>query len=545
MLSKINPTQTTSWQQLQSHYEEIKTKHLRELINQEGRFESCTILLGDLLFDYSKNRIDIKTMELLWKLCADVKLKEGISQLFNGDSINETENRAVMHMALRARIQDEIVIDGRNVVPDVHNVLKQIKIFTQAIHDGEKCGYTGKKFTSIVNIGIGGSDLGPVMVTEALKPYWKEDIQVHFISNVDGSHIHQVLNKIDPETTLFIISSKTFTTQETMANANAAKEWFLSSGSEDDIQYNFAAVSTNSAGVQAFGISPKHQFEFWNWVGGRYSVSSAIGLSIACTIGYSKFEEFLEGLHEMDEHFRSAPFEKNIPVIMALLGIWYNNFFKAASYAVLPYDQYLHRFPAYLQQLDMESNGKSVDRDGNTISYETGPIVWGEPGTNGQHAFYQLIHQGTKLIPCDFIGVVNSHNPVGNQHTLLLANFLAQTQALLQGKTKDDVTSELGEINSFNRFLAPFKEFSGNRPTNSILLKKLTPKTLGYLIAMYEHKVFVQGYVWNIYSYDQWGVELGKQLAKNVVGNLEGSDIDSSLDSSTRGLIAAIKNWQD
>ncbi|MCL4153419.1 UNVERIFIED_CONTAM: hypothetical protein GTU68_000125 [Idotea baltica] len=369
------------------------------------------------------------------------------------------------------------------------------------------------------------------MVTEALRPYWHEDMSVHFVSNVDGSHIHRVLEKLDAETTLFIIASKTFTTQETMANARAAKAWFLQHADEADVEHNFVAVSTNSEAVRAFGISAENQFEFWNWVGGRYSVSSAIGLPIACTIGYDNFSKFLGGLHEMDEHFRTTPFEENIPVIMALLGIWYNNFFDADSYAVLPYDQYLHRFPAYLQQLDMESNGKSVDRNGEPVKYQTGPIVWGEPGTNGQHAFYQLIHQGTKLIPCDFIGVVNSQNPVADQQTILLSNFLAQTQALMQGKSREKVESEL--------------IFEGNRPTNSILLKSLTPRTLGMLLAMYEHKVFVQGYIWNIFSYDQWGVELGKQLAKNLSGSLEGNEVDESLDPSTKGLIHQIKEWRE
>ncbi len=542
MLKKINPTHTSSWKALKDHFYQLSDRHLVELIQEKNRFENFHVKFEDLLFDYSKNRINKKTIELLLDLCEEVNLKDGIQQLFSGNAINETENRAVMHMALRAPIDKPKIIDGTNVMPQVHETLNQMRQFVNKIHSGEKRGYSGQKFEHVVNIGIGGSDLGPVMVTEALKPYWIENMHVHFVSNVDGSHIHQVLKELDPATTLIIISSKTFTTQETMANAAAAKLWFLKQGNEDDIQYNFAAVSTNSEAVQSFGISPNHQFVFWNWVGGRYSVSSAIGLSIASIIGYDQFQQFLDGLHQMDEHFKNTPFNENIPVIMAVLGIWYNNFFNCSSYAVLPYDQYLHRFPAYLQQLDMESNGKYVDRNGHPVTYQTGPIVWGEAGTNGQHAFYQLIHQGTKLIPCDFIGVVNSQNPVANQHTLLLANFLAQTQALMQGKTEAQVLDEMKEV---NESLVPFKIFEGNRPTNSILLKKLTPKTLGMLISMYEHKVFVQGYIWNIYSFDQWGVELGKQLAKNIVNSLENGDHDSNMDESTNQLIHQINEWKD
>ena len=543
MLKKINPTETKAWKKLSTHVDKMKHVHLRDLMKSTNRYKEFHIQMGDLLFDYSKNRIDDKTIELLLELCVEVDLSDGIKNLFDGIAINETERRAVQHMALRSPAGKPVRVDGKDVSPDVHSVLNKIKQFSDKIADGEKVGYTGLPIFDIVNIGIGGSDLGPCMVTEALRPYWHIDMSVHFVSNVDGSHIHRVLEKLDPKTTLFIIASKTFTTQETMANAKAAREWFLTHAEEEDIVHNFVAVSTNSEGVRAFGISAENQFEFWNWVGGRYSVSSAIGLPIACIIGYENFAEFLGGLHEMDEHFRTTSFDKNIPVIMAVLGIWYNNFFGADSYAVLPYDQYLHRFPAYLQQLDMESNGKSVDRNGKTVGYQTGPIVWGEPGTNGQHAFYQLIHQGTKLIPCDFVGVVNSHNPVNNQHTLLLSNFLAQTQALMQGKTRDQVETELGEMDDFNTFLSSFKIFEGNRPTNSILLKSLTPKTLGFLIAMYEHKVFVQGYIWNIFSYDQWGVELGKQLAKNLIGSLETDEINDDLDDSTQNLIKVIKEW--
>jgi len=541
MLKSINPTSTQAWAQLLEHAKAMQSAQLNELIKTPDRFETYSLTLNELLFDYSKNLINDESKKLLFALAEEVDLKDGIEKLFSDDRINQTENRAVMHMALRSPKEQQIEIDGDDVAPDVHRVLEKIKSFTTRIHAGEQLGYSGKIFTDIVNIGIGGSDLGPVMVTEALKPYWIKGITPHFISNVDPSHVTRVLEKINVETTLFIIASKTFTTQETMANAHAARAHFLKFASEDDIQHNFAAVSTNANCVKNFGISSELQFEFWDWVGGRYSVSSAIGLPIACTVGYEHFAELLSGMHEMDEHFRTQNFDENIPVLMALIGIWYNNFFGADSYAVLPYDQYLHRFPAYLQQLDMESNGKIVDRSGNPVDYQTGPIVWGEPGTNGQHAFYQLIHQGTKLIPCDFIGTVNSHNPVRNQQTLLLANFLAQPQALMDGKTKDTVISEIGDANSS---LVPDKVFEGNRPTNSILIKELSPKTLGMLIAMYEHKVFVQGYIWNIFSYDQWGVELGKQLAKKIVPQLEGALNEDSLDCSTVGLIRQIKDWK-
>ncbi len=541
MLKKINPTSTAAWSNLQSHFERIKNVHLREWMQDGERFERFHIIFEDLLFDYSKNRISQQTLEHLFDLCREVDLPGAIHQFFEGQLINETENRAVSHMALRSPATKSFFVNGKNVQDDVHHVLNRIRQFTEAIQSGNKRSFTGERFTDIVNIGIGGSDLGPVMVTEALKPYHAPDMHVHFVSNVDPSHIHQVLQKINIRRTLFIVASKTFTTQETMANANAAKNYFLKYGTEDDIAYNFAAVSTNEKGVQSFGISPAHQFEFWDWVGGRYSVSSAIGLSIACIIGFTNFSAFLDGLHAMDQHFRHTPLDKNIPILMALLGIWYNNFFEADSHAVLPYDQYLHRFPAYLQQLDMESNGKSVDRKGEAINYQTGPIVWGEAGTNGQHAFYQLIHQGTKLIPCDFIGVVNSHNPIANQHNLLLCNFLAQTQALMMGKSIEEVEPELPRD---QQDILPFKIFEGNRPTNSILLKSLNPRTLGMLLAMYEHKVFVQGYIWNIYSFDQWGVELGKQLAKNILPALQDNSTASSLDSSTENLIEQIKKWR-
>lgn len=544
MLKSINPTHTNAWNKLQAHAERIQDRSIAALMGDDNRFDKMHIKLEDLLLDYSKNHISDQTIELLLELCDETDLTDGIQQLFSGEAINRTENRSVLHMALRAPKEASYTVDGVSVLEDVHDVLQRISTFCGQIHAGEKTGYTGKRITDIVNIGIGGSDLGPVMVTEALKPYWVDGMNAHFVSNVDGSHIHQVLAQVDPETTLFIIASKTFTTQETMANAAAAKKWFLASANEEAIKYNFAAVSTNAAGVQAFGISLEHQFEFWNWVGGRYSVSSAIGLSVALTIGYEHFSQFLSGLHTMDEHFRTAPFAKNMPVIMALLGIYYNNFFGADSYAVLPYDQYLHRFPAYLQQMDMESNGKSVDRNGHAVNYQTGPIVWGEPGTNGQHAFYQLIHQGTKLIPCDFIGVVQSQNPVGNQQTLLLSNFLAQTQALMQGKDEATVKAEFDVENDRTAFLTPFKVFEGNRPSNSILIKKLTPKAVGQLIALYEHKVFVQGYIWNIFSFDQWGVELGKQLAKKIIPQLESKEISEEMDASSQGLMRQIFDWQ-
>lgn len=548
MLIKKNPRETNSWQKLQKHYRIMRKTHMKDLFKKDSnRFESFSVRFGDILFDYSKNIITRETMRLLIGLAREMKLNEAVQKMFSGDKINETEKRAVLHVALRNRTNRPIFVDGKDVMPEVNAVLEQMKAFTMKLHFDEWKGWTGMPIRDIVNIGIGGSDLGPVMVTEALRPYWK-NITPHFVSNIDGTHIAQTLKKLSPETTLFIISSKTFTTQETMTNAHTARDWFISkSGSQAHVSKHFVAVSTNEAEVKKFGIDTANMFRFWDWVGGRYSLWSAIGLSIACTIGFDNFISLLEGAHEADEHFQNEPFEKNISVLMALLGIWYNNFFQAESHAILPYDQYLHRFAAYFQQGDMESNGKGVDRSGKKVRYQTGPIIWGEPGTNGQHAFYQLIHQGTKLIPCDFIAPAVSHNPIGDHHEKLLANFFAQTEALMNGKTLSEVKAELAasglSVEEVKR-LAPFKVFEGNRPTNSILVKKITPRTLGTLIALYEHKIFVQGVVWNIFSFDQWGVELGKQLAGKILPELRDDSLVSSHDSSTNGLINAYKKMR-
>jgi glucose-6-phosphate isomerase len=491
--------------------------------------------------DYSKNRITEETMKLLIELAEECQLSEAIENMFSGEAINETENRCVLHIALRNRSPRPICADGENVMPLVNCELEKMKLFSEDVISGEWKGYTGKAIESIINIGIGGSDLGPVMVTEALKAYQKEHLKVYFVSNVDGTHIAETLKKVKPETTLFMIASKTFTTQETMTNAHTARDWFLQNAkNESFIKHHFVALSTNQKAVESFGITTV--FGFWDWVGGRYSLWSAIGLSIACAIGFENFEELLSGAFSMDEHFKTATFSENIPVILALLGIWYNNFWGAESHAILPYDQYLHRFAAYLQQGDMESNGKAVDRNGEEVNYQTGPIIWGEPGTNGQHAFYQLIHQGTKLIPCDFIAPAISHNQIGEHHEILLSNFFAQTQALMQGKTEEQARSEMkGNIEDEIRKIVIYKVFEGNRPTNSILLKNITPRTLGMLIAMYEHKIFVQGIIWNIFSFDQWGVELGKQLAKNILPELTGHNETTKFDSSTNGLINKYK----
>lgn len=534
--------QHESWKALQRHYSKIKDKHLRELFAEDPeRFKKFSVQFNDFLLDYSKNRATDKTMELLFKLAEDVKLKAWISKMFKGEKINFTENRAVLHTALRNRSNQSVYVDGADVMPKVNDVLQHMKEFSGQVRSGEWKGYTGKEITDVVNIGIGGSDLGPVMVTEALKPYGKEGLSVHFVSNVDATHIAETLKIVNPETTLFIISSKTFTTQETLANANTAKKWFLEkSRSEQAIAKHFIAISTNGVEVQRFGIDIKNMFEFWDWVGGRYSLWSAIGLSIAIFIGFEDFEQLLTGAYEMDEHFKTAPFDKNLPVIMALLGVWYNNFFGADTYAILPYDQYLHRFPAYLQQGDMESNGKRIDKQGAEVEYSTGPVIWGEPGTNGQHAFYQLIHQGTKLIPADFIAPIESQNPIGEHHKMLLSNFFAQTEALMKGKNEKEAREELkraGLSGKDLKTLLPHKIFPGNKPTNSILIKKLTPKNLGSLIAMYEHKIFTQGVIWNINSFDQWGVELGKQLAKAILPELDKNAPLSKHDSSTSGLI--------
>lgn len=550
MLSKQNPTQTNAWSALSAHFAEMEKAEMKDLFEGDPqRFEAFSIQFEDLLLDFSKNRLSKETLDLLIQLAEETHLPANIAALFSGERINETEDRAVFHMALRNLSDRPMEIDGQDVMPAVREVLAKMKAFTGQLHSGAWKGYTGERITDIVNIGIGGSDLGAVMVTEALKPYWQEGIQAHFVSNVDGTDIVETLKGLNPTTTLFIISSKTFTTQETMTNARTARKWFLESApGREHIPQHFVAVSTNASGVQEFGIAAENMFEFWDWVGGRYSLSSAIGLSIACTIGYPNFEALLGGLHAMDEHFRKAPLRENIPVLLALIGIWYNNFFGAETEAILPYDQYLHRFPAYFQQGNMESNGKYVDRNGAPVSYQTGPIIWGEPGTNGQHAFYQLIHQGTKLIPCDFIASANSHNDIGEHHPILLSNFFAQTEALMKGKSPAEVRAELSEAGKTEEEIAqllPFKVFTGNKPTNSILLKKLTPHTLGLLIAMYEHKIFVQGAIWNIYSFDQWGVELGKQLAKGILPELAGEDTVASHDASTNGLINAYKRMRD
>ncbi len=544
MLPKINPTTTNAWKKLEEYYFGFEGTHIKELFkNDTERFQKYSLKFEDTLFDFSKNIIDDTVRELLVKLASECGLKEAIKSFFSGEKINATEDRSVLHVALRNRSNTPIIVDGKDVMPEINAVLNQMKDFSEKIISGTWKGYTGKAITDIVNIGIGGSDLGPLMVTEALKPYKKENINLHFVSNVDGTHIAETLKLVDPETTLFIVASKTFTTQETMTNANSARDWFLNSAKDEAfVKNHFAAVSTNAEAVSAFGIDTKNMFRFWNWVGGRYSLWSAIGLSIACGIGYENYIELLEGAHAMDNHFSENEFDKNIPVILALIGIWYNNFYGAESEAILPYDQYMHRFAAYFQQGNMESNGKSVDRNGEQIDYQTGPIIWGEPGTNGQHAFYQLIHQGTKLIPCDFIASAVNHNQLGDHHPKLLANFFAQTEAMMVGKTSEQVTAELkaaGKSDEEIAELLPFKVFMGNIPTNSILFKKLTPRALGYIIAMYEHKIFVQGVIWNIYSFDQWGVELGKQLANAILPELTNETKGAGHVASTNGLINA------
>jgi glucose-6-phosphate isomerase len=549
MFPSVNPTSTQAWFLLKKHFEdEMSRKHLKTLFQSDSdRFKEFSLCLDELVFDYSKNIINDKTLHLLLQLADECKLKDAIHAMFAGIRINETENRQVLHTALRNFSDSAIVADGKDVMPLVRKVLAHVKLFCDEIHNGKRNGYTGKPIKYIVNIGIGGSDLGPVMVTEALKPYWVEGITPFFVSNVDGTHIAETLKQVNAEETLFLIASKTFTTQETMTNAHTARAWFLEQvKDEKHIAQHFAALSTNEKAVTAFGIDKANMFEFWDWVGGRYSLWSAIGLSIALTIGYNNFEQLLKGAHSADEHFRSEKFDKNIPVLMALLGIWYTNFFGAQSEAILPYDQYMHRFAAYFQQGNMESNGKSVDRNGNPVNYATGPVIWGEPGTNGQHAFYQLIHQGTPLIPCDFIAPAISHNAVGDHHVKLLSNFFAQTEALMNGKTEEEVKAELvqsGKSEEEIKHLVPFKVFAGNKPTNSILLKQITPHSLGCLIALYEHKIFTQGVIWNIFSFDQWGVELGKQLANNILPELISNELVTSHDSSTNGLINSYKNF--
>lgn len=549
MLPKVNPTQTKAWTELEEYFSSFCGTNMKDLFaDNPKRFSEYSLVFEDMLVDYSKNIIDKNVFSLLVKLAKECGLQDAISAQFSGEKINKTEDRAVLHIALRNRSNKAIVADGKDVMPDINRVLAQMKQFSEDIISGTWKGYSGKAITDIVNIGIGGSDLGPLMVTEALRPYKKEHIQAHYVSNVDGTHIAETLKKVNPETTLFIIASKTFTTQETMANAESAKTWFLQAAKDEAfVKNHFVALSTNAAAVADFGIDTKNMFEFWDWVGGRYSLWSAIGLSIACTLGFENFEALLDGAHAMDNHFATADVDKNIPVILALIGIWYNNFYGAETETILPYDQYLHRFAAYFQQGNMESNGKYVDRNGNRVMYQTGPIIWGEPGTNGQHAFYQLIHQGTKLIPCDFIAPAISHNPLSDHHQKLLSNFFAQTEALMMGKTEEQVQTELqaaGKSEEEIAELLPFMVFDGNRPTNSILVKKITPRSLGALIAMYEHKIFAQGIIWNIYSFDQWGVQLGKQLANVILPELAHDAAVSSHDSSTNGLINAYKKYR-
>lgn len=548
MLKSVPFNQTVAFQHLTKLKAEVEQTPLKELFTADSeRFEKYSIRFEDILVDYSKNLINEKTKAALIALANECELDDAIERMFTGDLINKTENRAVLHVALRNRSNTPIAVGGEDVMPAVNAVLDKMKDFSEKVISGAWKGYSDKAITDVVNIGIGGSDLGPVMVTEALKPY-KNHLNLHFVSNVDGTHIAEVLKKVNPETTLFLIASKTFTTQETMANAHSARDWFVANGgSQEAVAKHFVAISTNEKEVVKFGIDSANMFGFWDWVGGRYSLWSAIGLSIVLSIGFENFIELLEGAHAMDKHFRTTDFNENIPVILALVGIWYNNFFDADSHALLPYDQYMHRFAAYFQQGDMESNGKYVGRDGKAVDYQTGPIIWGEPGTNGQHAFYQLIHQGTKLIPCDFLAPAQSQNVIGNHHQLLLSNFFAQTEALMNGKTYEEVVAEFekaGKSAEEIAELAPFKVFQGNRPTNSILFKKLTPRTLGSLVAMYEHKIFVQGVIWNIFSYDQWGVELGKQLANKILPELASEDSITSHDSSTNGLINAYKAWR-
>ena len=541
MLPNINPQSNAAWQQLKKEFQSIQSTSIQDLFKADpSRFEKFSVIDNDILFDYSKNQVNNAVLQQLIELANQSQLPQAIEAMFTGQKINQTEGRAVLHTALRNFSGNPVLADGSDVMPQVNAVLAQMKSFCQKIHSGSWKGFSGKPIKYIVNIGIGGSDLGPVMVTEALKPYWIEGIETYFVSNVDGTHIAETLKKVKADETLFLIASKTFTTQETMTNAYSARDWFLQhTNNESHIALHFAALSTNAKAVTAFGIDTANMFEFWDWVGGRYSLWSAIGLSIALTIGYDHFEALLKGAHHSDVHFRETAFNSNIPVLMALIGIWYTNFFGAASEAILPYDQYLHRFAAYFQQGNMESNGKSVDRNGNKVSYSTGPIIWGEPGTNGQHAFYQLIHQGTQIIPADFIAPAVSHNPLSDHHDKLLSNFFAQTEALMNGKTAEACVQE-----GVPEHLVPFKVFEGNKPTNSILIKKITPFTLGQIIAYYEHKIFVQGIIWNVYSFDQWGVELGKVLANKILPELKSQDKITAQDSSTNGLINTYKAWR-
>ncbi|QDH81005.1 glucose-6-phosphate isomerase [Echinicola soli] len=544
-MKNTNPTQTAAWKKLSQLADQRKSQTIQSLFADNSRFEKFSTRFEDILVDYSKNRIDDEVFKSLFELAKETELGEAIEAMFTGAHINQTEDRAVLHTALRNRSNTPVKVDGKDVMPDVNAVLAQMKAFADKINNGEWKGFTGKPIKSLVNIGIGGSDLGPVMVTEALKPYQNESLDIYFVSNVDGTHMAETLKKVDAETTLFFIASKTFTTQETMTNAHTARSWFLDHAKDEAaVAKHFVALSTNAEAVSEFGIDTANMFAFWDWVGGRYSLWSAIGLPIACAIGFDNFEKLLEGAHAVDKHFRETDLESNIPVILALIGIWNTNFLGAASEAILPYDQYMHRFAAYFQQGNMESNGKYVSRNGEKVDYTTGPVIWGEPGTNGQHAFYQLIHQGTHLIPCDFIAPAISHNPVGDHHPKLLSNFFAQTEALMNGKSLDEVKEELakaGKSEAEISKLAPHKVFEGNRPTNSILVKKVDPYTLGALVAIYEHKIFVQGAIWNIFSFDQWGVELGKVLAKKILPELEGDENVTSHDASTNGLINAYK----
>ena len=549
-MKNINPTNTQAWKALEAHQSQLAHTTIADLFKQEeNRFNDYSLTFeNQILVDFSKNKINQETLKLLRQLAKESALDEAINAMFTSEKINRTENRAVLHTALRNRSNTPVYVDGKDVMPEVNAVLAKMSAFCERVISGEWKGYTGKAITDVVNIGIGGSDLGPYMVTEALRPY-KNHLNMHFVSNVDGTHIAETLKKVNPETTLFLVASKTFTTQETMTNANSARDWLLAAAKDSSaVAKHFAALSTNGKAVAEFGIDTNNMFEFWDWVGGRYSLWSAIGLSIALSIGFDNFEALLRGAHEMDKHFRTAPLEKNIPATLALVGLWNTNFLGAQTEAILPYDQYLHRFAAYFQQGNMESNGKYVDRNGDVIrDYQTGPIIWGEPGTNGQHAFYQLIHQGTMLIPCDFIAPAQSHNPLGDHHSKLLSNFFAQTEALAFGKTKEEVEAEFvkaGKSLDEVKDIVPFKVFTGNKPTNSILVQKMTPFVLGALIAMYEHKIFTQGVIFNIFSFDQWGVELGKQLANRILPELADKEKVSSHDSSTNGLINQFKAWR-
>ncbi len=548
-MKNINPTQTAAWQALQKHFDEMKDVTIAELFAKDGdRFAKFSATFDDqMLVDFSKNRITEETLAKLLELAKETDLSGAIKSMFSGEKINRTEDRAVLHVALRNRSNTPIVVDGKDVMPEVNAVLEKMKSFSEAIISGQWKGYTGKAITDVVNIGIGGSDLGPFMVTEALRPY-KNHLNMHFVSNVDGTHIAETLKTLNPETTLFLVASKTFTTQETMTNAHSARDWFLASAvDQKHVAKHFAALSTNGKAVSEFGIDTANMFEFWDWVGGRYSLWSAIGLSIILSVGFDNFVQLLSGAHAMDKHFSTTPAEKNLPVLLALIGIWYNNFYGTETEAILPYDQYMHRFAAYFQQGNMESNGKYVDRNGNKVAHQTGPIIWGEPGTNGQHAFYQLIHQGTKVVPCDFIAPAITHNPLTDHHPKLLSNFFAQTEALAFGKSREVVEQEYrdqGKDPATLDYVVPFKVFEGNRPTNSILLREITPYSLGALIALYEHKIFTQGAILNIFTFDQWGVELGKQLANRILPELNDDKAIDSHDSSTNGLINRYKSWR-